>query len=105
MLYFRFSTTVVYQNYRCLIFISALGGLDLEELGIPTVEEVVRTYCQRAGIPPIDNWDWYVVFGLFRMAAIIQGVYKRALQGESLYVFGLGIYMVRMSDMYNVFVL
>lgn len=65
-----------------LFVFPSLAGLDLEELGIPTVEEVVRTYCQRAGIPPIDNWDWYVVFGLFRMAAIIQGVYKRALQGQ-----------------------
>lgn len=56
--------------------------MDLKELGIPSVEEVVAEYCQKIGIAPIHNWDWYVAFGLFRMAAIIQGVYMRSLQGK-----------------------
>ncbi|XP_076106919.1 acyl-CoA dehydrogenase family member 10-like isoform X2 [Mytilus galloprovincialis] len=71
-----------YYTPSALDVIPALGDLDLKELGIPSVEEVVAEYCQKIGIAPIHNWDWYVAFGLFRMAAIIQGVYKRSLQGQ-----------------------
>ena len=54
-------------------------------MGIPTVEEYRDMYCRNMGIPPIDNWDFYVVFIFFRLASICQGVYKRALQGEKIF--------------------
>ena len=63
---------------------SGLGGLDTSGLGIPSEEEYVAQYCQRMGIEEgIDNWNFYVAFSMFRMAAIAQGVAKRATQGNA----------------------
>ncbi|XP_022085749.1 acyl-CoA dehydrogenase family member 10-like isoform X2 [Acanthaster planci] len=58
-------------------------GLDVTELGIPTMEEFVTQYCQRRGIPPIKNLDFYLAFSFFRAAAILQGVYRRSQQGQA----------------------
>jgi aminoglycoside phosphotransferase (APT) family kinase protein len=62
-----------------------LGGLDLAPLGIPTEREYVAAYCRRtgrAGIEPRD-WEYYLVYNMFRIAAIVQGVMARALQGNA----------------------
>ncbi|XP_064612305.1 acyl-CoA dehydrogenase family member 10-like [Liolophura sinensis] len=50
--------------------------------GLPKVEEFVAEYCRRMNISTLDNWDFYVAFVLFRLAAILQGVYKRAISGQ-----------------------
>jgi len=63
-------------------FFAALGSIDLRGTGIPTVEEFIAEYCSKMGIPSIPNWDFYVVFAFFRMSAILQGVYKRAISGK-----------------------
>jgi aminoglycoside phosphotransferase (APT) family kinase protein len=63
--------------------ISGLRGKDLLELGIPTEEEYVAMYCERTGIAEIDNFDFYVAFSFFRLAAIVQGVAKRAVDGNA----------------------
>lgn len=63
--------------------ISGLRGTDLGELGIPTEDEYVATYCDRMGIDGIDNFSFYVAFSFFRLAAIIQGVAKRAADGNA----------------------
>ena len=63
--------------------ISGLRGRNLEELGIPSEEEYVAKYCERTGIDGIDNFGFYVAFSFFRLAAIIQGVAKRALDGNA----------------------
>ena len=63
--------------------ISGLRGIDLAELGIPTEEEYVATYCERMGIDKIDNFAFYVAFSFFRLAAIVQGVAKRAADGNA----------------------
>ncbi len=60
-----------------------LLGLDLEALGIPSEEEYVASYCQRRGIDKIDNWAFYLAFSFFRLAAIVQGVAKRAVDGNA----------------------
>jgi aminoglycoside phosphotransferase (APT) family kinase protein len=60
-----------------------LAGADLEALGIPTEAEMVAEYCRHAGIDKIDNWLFYLVYNMFRSAAIIQGVYKRGLDGNA----------------------
>lgn len=60
-----------------------LGGLDRSALGIPTEEAYVEAYCRRRGISGIDNWTYYLAFSFFRLAAICQGVYKRALDGNA----------------------
>jgi aminoglycoside phosphotransferase (APT) family kinase protein len=60
-----------------------LGGVDRAALGIPTEEEYVAAYCRRRGIGGIGNWTFYLAFSFFRLAAICQGVYKRALDGNA----------------------
>ncbi|XP_066116649.1 acyl-CoA dehydrogenase family member 10 isoform X2 [Saccopteryx bilineata] len=60
-----------------------LSGCDLTQLGIPTAEEYFRMYCLHMGIPPTDNWNFYMAFSFFRVAAILQGVYKRSLTGQA----------------------
>jgi aminoglycoside phosphotransferase (APT) family kinase protein len=60
-----------------------LGGLDRQALGIPTEDEYVDTYCRRRGVERPSNWSFYLAFCFFRIAAIIQGVYKRALDGNA----------------------
>ncbi|XP_019832801.2 acyl-CoA dehydrogenase family member 10 isoform X2 [Bos indicus] len=60
-----------------------LSDCDLTELGIPTAEDYFRMYCLHMGIPPIENWNFYMAFSFFRIAAILQGVYKRSLTGQA----------------------
>ncbi|MCC5811425.1 MAG: phosphotransferase [Ectothiorhodospiraceae bacterium] len=63
--------------------IPGLGGLDRRQLGIPTEEEYLAEYCRLAGISDIPNWNFYIVFNYFRLAAILQGIQKRALDGNA----------------------
>ncbi|MBN8432017.1 phosphotransferase [Microbulbifer salipaludis] len=63
--------------------ISGLMGVDRGKLGIPTEREYVARYCERMGIGHIDNWAFYLAFSFFRLAAIIQGVVKRAHDGNA----------------------
>lgn len=63
--------------------VSGLKGKDLLALGIPTEREYVTTYCDLMGIDDIDNFSFYVAFSFFRLAAIIQGVAKRASEGNA----------------------
>jgi aminoglycoside phosphotransferase (APT) family kinase protein len=60
-----------------------LGGIDRRALGIPSEEEYVSSYCRRRGIGEINNWPFYLAFSFFRLAAILQGVYKRSLDGNA----------------------
>jgi aminoglycoside phosphotransferase (APT) family kinase protein len=60
-----------------------LGGLDRTELGIPEEADYVAAYCQRRGIDGIDNWNFYLAFSFFRLAAILQGVVRRAHDGNA----------------------
>ncbi|MEP3055264.1 phosphotransferase family protein [Ascidiaceihabitans sp.] len=60
-----------------------LAGVDRAALGLPTDQEFIDQYCMRRGIDGIDNFGFYVGFCFFRMAAIIQGVLKRALDGNA----------------------
>jgi aminoglycoside phosphotransferase (APT) family kinase protein len=58
-----------------------IAGLDLAALGIPSEAEFMRRYCERTGRADIEHWNFYLAYNLFRIAAILQGVYKRALEG------------------------
>ena len=60
-----------------------IGGLDLGELGIPAEPDYVRRYCERTGTTPPTQaeWNFYLAYNLFRIAAILQGVAKRAELG------------------------
>ena len=63
--------------------LAGLGGIDRQALGIPSEEEYVAQYCERMGLESIPNWKFYVIFSLFRFAAILQGVGKRAQEGNA----------------------
>jgi aminoglycoside phosphotransferase (APT) family kinase protein len=41
----------------------------------------MSAYCRRTGRPDIPHWEFFLAFGLFRLAAIVQGVYRRGLDG------------------------
>lgn len=63
--------------------INGLQGLNRSRLGIPTEEQYVEKYCQRMGLKQIDHWTFYLAFSFFRLAAIVQGVAKRATEGNA----------------------
>jgi aminoglycoside phosphotransferase (APT) family kinase protein len=60
-----------------------LKGVDCRALGIPTEEQYVAAYCRRTGRSGIPNWEFYLIFNMFRIAAILHGVLARALQGNA----------------------
>ncbi|HEX6318316.1 MAG TPA: phosphotransferase family protein [Burkholderiales bacterium] len=62
-----------------------IAGLNLEELGIPSENEYVARYCERTGRKSIDpsHWDFYIAYNLFRIAAILQGIMKRVVDGTA----------------------
>ncbi len=63
--------------------IPGLGGLDRAALGIPSEAAYVARYCALTGIDSIPDWDFYIIFSFFRIAAILQGVKMRALDGNA----------------------
>ncbi len=94
--------------YNCMLYHIPAGsgtnlgyaGLDLKALGIPSEEEYVSAYCRRTGRSEIPNWGFYLAFSIFRVAAIVQGVYKRGLDGiaSSAKAESFGIYVRYLSD-------
>ncbi len=74
-------------SYHCMSWhippghFRGIAGLDLASLGIPSEKEYMAAYCRRTGRVGIGNWDFYLAYNLFRVAAILQGIMKRALEG------------------------
>ncbi len=60
-----------------------LAGLDLEALGIPALEEAAARYCEKTGRASLADFDFCLAYNMFRLAAIAQGVYARALGGNA----------------------
>lgn len=60
-----------------------LGGVDLAGSGIPLESDYVDLWCRRTGRQRPENFDFYVILSLFRIAAIVQGVAKRAEDGTA----------------------
>jgi aminoglycoside phosphotransferase (APT) family kinase protein len=50
---------------------------------LPTEAEFLAEYCKHAGRDGIENWHFYLIYNMFRSAGIIQGVYKRGLDGNA----------------------
>ena len=74
--------------YHCLDWklppdmLGRLGGIDVQALGIPSMEAYVEAYCRRTGRQSIEHFDYYQAFGLFRIAAVHQGIVKRIEDGS-----------------------
>lgn len=60
-----------------------LAGIDRAALGLPSDEAFVSDYCRRRGLDGINNFGFYLSFSFFRMGGILQGVLKRALDGNA----------------------
>ncbi|MEP2890851.1 phosphotransferase family protein [Tateyamaria sp.] len=60
-----------------------LAGVERASLGLPSDQAFIEAYCARRDLPGIDNFGYYLAFCFFRMAAIIQGVLRRALDGNA----------------------
>jgi aminoglycoside phosphotransferase (APT) family kinase protein len=75
--------------YNCMPYhLPSRGAPALKEVagehsGIPTEQEYVAEYCRRVGRDSIPHWKFYMVFSIFRYAAIVQGVYARGLAGNA----------------------
>ncbi len=60
-----------------------IGGLDLAALGIPSEAQYLKQYSNATGFNGEEHWDFYIAYNLFRMAAILQGIAKRAADGTA----------------------
>ena len=76
-------------SYHCMSWhippgqFRGIAGLDLAALGIPGESQYIASYCERTGRGEMEHWDFYLAYNLFRIAAILQGVMKRALEGTA----------------------
>ncbi|KUJ81829.1 phosphotransferase family protein [Ruegeria profundi] len=60
-----------------------LAGIDRASLGLPSDQAFIDQYCQRRSLPGIENFGFYLAFNFFRMGSILQGVFKRAEDGNA----------------------
>lgn len=63
--------------------VAGLGGQNPIALGLPTEAEYIAAYCRRTGRTEIPNWDFYLAFNFFRLAAIFHGIKGRVLRGTA----------------------
>jgi aminoglycoside phosphotransferase (APT) family kinase protein len=72
--------------YNCIPWRSSVdmeGLIGADAPGIPTEADYVSAYCRRVGVDVARDLDFFVVFSMFRWAAIVAGVYRRALDGNA----------------------
>lgn len=60
-----------------------LAGLDRAALGIPDEAQMLARYTDLSGRAMPEDWPFVLAFSFFRLAAIAQGVAKRAQQGNA----------------------
>lgn len=62
---------------------AGLRGVDLVEMGIPTLDEAIARYCSATGRQRLPDLHWYFAYNLFRVVGIIQGIKKRMIDGNA----------------------
>ncbi len=80
-------------SYHCMAWhipqgtFRGIGGVDIASLGIPSEQDYIRRYCERTGLAtPADlakDWNFYLAYNMFRIAAILQGIAKRVEAGTA----------------------
>jgi aminoglycoside phosphotransferase (APT) family kinase protein len=80
-------------SYHCMAWhippgtFRGIGGVDVKSLGIPTEDDYIHRYCDRTGLTtPADlkaDWNFYLAYNMFRIAAILQGIAKRVEAGTA----------------------
>lgn len=63
--------------------VAGLAGVDLVALNIPSEADYSAAYCRRTGRASIPNYDFYIAFNFFRMAAIFHGIKGRMIRGTA----------------------
>ncbi|MBA3676490.1 MAG: phosphotransferase [Sphingosinicella sp.] len=64
-------------------YFSGLAGLDLVALNIPSEADYIAAYCRRTGRENIPDFDFYMAFNMFRLAAILHGIKGRLARGTA----------------------
>ncbi|MHB1125082.1 MAG: phosphotransferase [Ramlibacter sp.] len=80
-------------SYHCMSWniphgsFRGIGGLDLQALGIPAQDDYIRRYCERTGLATVEalkaDWNFYMAYNMFRIAAILQGIARRVVDGTA----------------------
>jgi aminoglycoside phosphotransferase (APT) family kinase protein len=80
-------------SYHCMAWhippgaFRGIAGLDLSRLGIPAEDVYIQRYCDRTGLNTVESlradWNFYLAYNLFRLAAILQGIAKRVQAGTA----------------------
>jgi aminoglycoside phosphotransferase (APT) family kinase protein len=80
-------------SYHCMAWhiphgsFRGIGGLDHAALGIPSEDEYIARYCERTGLTTPQalkaDWNFYMAYNMFRIAAILQGIAKRVEAGTA----------------------
>ena len=80
-------------SYNCMAWhippgtFRGIGGLDLAALGIPSEAEYIRLYCERTRLATPEalarDWNFYLAYNMFRIAAILQDIAKRVESGTA----------------------
>jgi len=80
-------------SYHCMTWhiphgsFRGIGGLDHAALGVPSEEDYIRRYCERTGLTTPEalkpDWNFYLAYNMFRIAAILQGIAKRVEAGTA----------------------
>jgi aminoglycoside phosphotransferase (APT) family kinase protein len=80
-------------SYHCMAWhiphgsFRGIGGLDHAALGIPSEDEYIGRYCERTGLTTPQalkaDWNFYMAYNMFRIAAILQGIAKRVEAGTA----------------------
>ncbi|TNF63726.1 MAG: phosphotransferase family protein [Burkholderiales bacterium] len=80
-------------SYHCMAWhippgaFRGIGGLDVKSLGIPDEDSYIARYCERTGFATPEqlraDWNFYLAYNLFRLAAILQGIAKRVEMGTA----------------------
>ncbi|WP_322105044.1 phosphotransferase [Paraburkholderia sp. J41] len=76
-------------SYHCMAWhvdpaqFRGIAGLDWPTLGIPDEAQYVARYCERTGVEIRGDWNFYLAYNMFRIAAILQGIMKRVADGTA----------------------
>jgi aminoglycoside phosphotransferase (APT) family kinase protein len=76
-------------SYHCMAWhvdpaqFRGIAGLDWAALGIPDEAQYIARYCARTGLEIRGDWNFYLAYNMFRIAAILQGIMKRVVDGTA----------------------
>jgi aminoglycoside phosphotransferase (APT) family kinase protein len=80
-------------SYHCMSWhitpgqFRGIAGLDIASMGIPAEADYIARYCERTGFTTPEalarDWNFYLAYNMFRLAAILQGIAKRAESGTA----------------------